>query len=181
GEVTANTALTREANLDGDDSTDLISIKYDSTKATLTVYFEDGTLVTKSIGHNSDVSWASPYLLTTGDFDRDGKSEIVFAPAIFGSNYGAKDLYILRLEDNKLVEMPQNYVEDTTIKDIPSKTLNYEYMCINISVIDTDDGQLLRIRYLINPHENTAWYVDVFWNGQAWQVENISVGFAYGE
>ncbi len=182
GEAVVNVTLTAQGDFNGDGFTDYVIMESGIDEAKFTVNFGDKTVFTKSI-EGSDVSWMTPSrdALMAGDFDGDGKDELVFAPEIYGSNYGGKDLYILHAEEDKLTAMPLNCVKNTAIAYQQPESLNEDYMCVGTAVIDTDDGQLLRVRRLINALEDSAWYVDVHWNGEGWQIENVSPGSAYGE
>lgn len=184
-----------KGDFDGDGLADFVSAEKSTNGVVLTVNLGNGALSTKSID-SADVSWLELDALEAGDLDGDGKDEIVFSPPVFGSNYGARSLYVFRMDGDTLAEMPLNLISNASTASIASivttastaptefkqpESLNDEYKCIRADVINTNDGQLLRIRLLISARANSAWYMDVHWNGEGWQMERVSKGAAYGE
>ncbi len=173
-------ATAAKGDFDGDSLTDYVSVESNKDGAVLTVDFGNGAEVIKSIS-GSYVSWMDLNTVKAGDFNGDGRDEIVFAPIIYGSNYGGRELYIYRAEKAELIAMPLDCIKNTAVEYEQPDSLNEDYMCVGVSVVHTDNGQLLRIRRLLNAQVNSAWYVDVRWNEKVWQIENVSNGLAYGD
>jgi len=181
------TPLPDIVDLDGDGLADTVNLENKSN-----VYDNgDGNLHISVIlssgreyeGNDFPGDWYNPVPIFA-DMDGDGRDDIILPLEYYGSNYGATDVYVLRVQDDalSLMSFGVNYIQNDAIaEEQPQSFYDYNYPCIGCSVISNDGVNLLRIRYLIDDDQNTAWYVDAQWNGEGWFITAMNQGAAYGE
>ena len=157
----------------------------DEGYSTLTVQFRDGTetSVTDKSGWNvSD--------LLTGDFNKDGKADIIWDLVDIGSGGQADTVHIYHVADHELVQYPENFVHNPAIKRsqpavinppwLEGNDLHWSAAPMGIAIIEKNGRNYLRILYPdINdpeyyPKEDIAECVDSSYTEKGWKIENIA-------
>ena len=124
------------------------------------------------------------------DFDDDGKYEILIQLAFAGSSGPSREIHILKIENNQLVELPLDY-EFPNISYYPdeiefiSQFKNINDHCFGAQIIRGDDNEpLLRVRHDDSATSNYdgSWYIDCVFSGQGWTVQRLTWSriFTYG-
>lgn len=117
-------------DLDGDGKEDKVRVEDNGDSDDLA---KDGTrLIANVNGVDTAIKDYEGYVyssrITTGDLSGDGKADVLLKRYIFGSNYGATEIYILHLEDSGWVEYPYNFIHNPNIDlEQPDKFGDVEY------------------------------------------------------
>lgn len=104
-------------DLDGDGKEDIVRVVDNGDIDGLA---KDGTrLIANVNGVDTAIKDYEGYVygsrITTGDLSGDGKADVLLERYIFGSNYGATEIYILHLEDSGWVEYPYSFIHNPNI------------------------------------------------------------------
>jgi len=148
----------------------------------LIVTLGDGSKLSKTYAEY--FGYFNPYFLQA-DLLGNSSDVIILVIPIYGSTYDASDVHVLKIEDDKLIEILT--ILDTPIEGnrdiseyeqtlfvIPQPADNfglehdwYHDYCTGASIVTVDGKTALRIRHLM---KEVIPYSVVHWNGQEWTV-----------
>ena len=170
-------------DLDGDGKEDKVRVEDNGDSDDLA---KDGTrLIANVNGVDTAIKDYEGYVyssrITTGDLSGDGKADVLLKRYIFGSNYGATEIYILHLEDSGWVEYPYNFIHNPNIDlEQPDKFGDVEYWWdiesyIGATLIEKDGKTMVRfisLQYEVDD-ENTVKCTEVSYRKDGWYIEDI--------
>ncbi|HWS29592.1 MAG TPA: M56 family metallopeptidase [Clostridia bacterium] len=143
--------------------------------ATLTVYLGNGENITYSF---SGELWDADSLYG-GDFDGDKIDDIAVFLEYFGTTYGAGIVHVLKVENGALTEFPYTVNGNSDLPYVQSE--NILDGAIGITVLPGPGKDTLRIQSPLDvKYFVTAQYIDLAFNGKAWDTIDITLGVAYG-
>lgn len=134
------------------------------------------------VDHETGRDSLEPADVPVCDFDGDGKDEMLMQLAFAGSSGPSREIHIFKVENDKLVELPLDYIFPD-ISDLPDKT---DYLsqfkdindnCLGAQIVRGDDDRpLLRVRQydLATSNYDGSWYVDCAFTGQGWAVKRVT-------
>lgn len=142
------------------------------------------------VDHETGRDSLEPTDVPVCDFDGDGKDEMLIQLAFAGSSGPSREIHIFKVENDKLVELPLDYIFPD-ISDLPDKT---DYLsqfkdindnCLGAQIVRGDDDRpLLRVRQydLATSNYDGSWYVDCAFTGKGWAVKRVTWSrvFTYG-
>lgn len=142
-------------DLDGDGKEDKVRVEDNGDSDDLA---KDGTrLIANVNGVDTAIKDYEGYVyssrITTGDLSGDGKADVLLKRYIFGSNYGATEIYILHLEDSGWVEYPYNFIHNPNIDlEQPDKFGDVEYWWdiesyIRATLFEKDGKTMVRLSH----------------------------------
>ena len=110
--------------------------------------------------------------------------------AFAGSSGPSREIHIFKVENDKLVELPLDYIFPD-ISDQPDKIefisqfKNINDHCFGAQIIRGDDNEpLLRVRQddLVTSNYYGSWYIDCVFSGHDWVVQRLTWSrvFTYG-
>lgn len=170
-------------DLDGDGKEDKVRVEDNGDSDDLA---KDGTrLIANVNGVDTAIKDYEGYVyssrITTGDLSGDGKADVLLKRYIFGSNYGATEIYILHLEDSGWVEYPYNFIHNPNIDlEQPDKFGDVEYWWdiesyIGATLFEKDGKTMVRfisLQYEVDD-ENTVKCTEVSYRKDGWYIEDI--------
>ena len=171
------------ADLDGDGEEDIVRVV---DYGDIDDLAKDGTrLIANVNGADTAIKDYEGYVygsrITTGDLSGDGKADVLLERYIFGSNYGATEIYILHLEDSGWVEYPYNFIHNPNIdSEQPDKFGDVEYWWdiesyIGATLFEKDGKTMVRfisLQYEVDD-ENTVKCTEVSYRKDGWYIEDI--------
>lgn len=183
-------AYKKFTDFDGDGIEDAAALSMaDKDYAKLTVTLGSGKTIEKEIqgwwwfvDNETGRDSLEPTDVPVCDFDGDGKDEMLIQLAFAGSSGPSREIHIFKVENDKLVELPLDYILPD-ISDLPDKT---DYLsqfkdindnCLGAQIVRGDDDRpLLRVRQydLATSNYDGSWYVDCAFTGQGWAVKRVT-------
>lgn len=170
-------------DLDGDGKEDKVRVEDNGDSDDLA---KDGTrLIANVNGVDTAIKDYEGYVyssrITTGDLSGDGKADVLLKRYIFGSNYGATEIYILHLEDSGWVEYPYNFIHNPNIDlEQPDKFGDVEYWWdiesyIGATLFEKDGKTMVRfisLQYEVDD-ESTVKCTEASYREDGWYIEDI--------
>ena len=178
-----NSEIEISADLDGDGKEDIVRVVDNGDIDDLA---KDGTrLIANVNGVDTAIKDYEGYVygsrITTGDLSGDGKADVLLERYIFGSNYGATEIYILHLEDSGWVEYPYNFIHNPNIdSEQPDKFGDVEYWWdiesyIGATIFEKDGKTMVRfisLQYEVDD-ESTVKCTEASYREDGWYIEDI--------
>ena len=150
--------------------------------ATLSIVDKDYAKLTVTRGRGKTLEEEIPgwWWFVDHEIGRDSlePTDVPFA----GSSGPSREIHIFKVENDKLVELPLDYIFPD-ISDLPDKT---DYLsqfkdindnCLGTQIVRGDDDRpLLRVRQydLATSNYDGSWYVDCAFTGQGWAVKRVT-------
>ena len=173
------------ADLDGDGKEDIVRVVDNGDIDDLA---KDGTrLIANVNGVDTAIKDYEGYVygsrITTGDLSGDGKADVLLERYIFGSNYGAVEIYILHLEDSGWVEYPYNFIHNPNIdSEQPDKFGDVKIddkrpidSYIGATIFEKDGNTMVRfisLQYEVDD-ESTVKCTEASYREDGWYIEDI--------
>lgn len=180
----SDTSRSTQGDFDSDGQMDIVTVTdYYDTRDEV----DPHVLITVTLGTGETLSYRidgfwMAYTPQTGDFDGDGKADVLLFLEYWGSNYGAGSVRVLCVEEGELMEFPYAiYPNEALLYDQGFMDSVDTMVCIGASVLNRGGEDLLRLQYPIDVKEYmTAWYIDLQWTQNGFAVADMAVGEAYG-
>ena len=166
------------ADLDGDGKEDIVRVVDNGDIVDLA---KDGTrLIANVNGVDTAIKDYEGYVygsrITTGDLSGDGKADVLLERYIFGSNYGAVEIYILHLEDSGWVEYPYNFIHNPNI-DLEQPDTFDDEVYLGVTLFEKDGKVMVRfISFQDNDKsQNTVKCTEASYCEDGWYIEDIKM------
>lgn len=172
-------------DLDGDGKEDIVRVVDNGDIDGLA---KDGTrLIANVNGVDTAIKDYEGYVygsrITTGDLSGDGKADVLLERYIFGSNYGATEIYILHLEDSGWVEYPYSFIHNPNIdSEQPDKFGDVKIdnkrpidSYIGATIFEKDGKTMVRfisLQYEVDD-ESTVKCTEASYREDGWYIEDI--------
>ena len=165
-------------DLDGDGKEDKVRVEDNGDSDDLA---KDGTrLIANVNGVDTAIKDYEGYVyssrITTGDLSGDGKADVLLKRYIFGSNYGATEIYILHLEDSGWVEYPYNFIHNPNI-DLEQPDTFDDEVYLGATLFEKDGKTMVRfISFRDNDKsQNTVKCTEASYCEGGWYIEDIKM------
>ena len=165
-------------DLDGDGKEDKVRVEDNGDSDDLA---KDGTrLIANVNGVDTAIKDYEGYVyssrITTGDLSGDGKADVLLKRYIFGSNYGATEIYILHLEDSGWVEYPYNFIHNPNI-DLEQPDTFDDEVYLGATLFEKDGKTMVRfISFRDNDKsQNTVKCTEASYREDGWYIEDVKM------
>lgn len=174
-------------DFDGDGTEDNVELSIvENEYAKVTVVLGSGKSVERRfpgwwwfVDHETGRDSLEPTIIPTCDFDDDGLKEMLIQLAFAGSSGPDREIHILKIKDNELIELPLEYKFPNNLYEQVEFTglfENINSLCWGAQIFYDGTYPMLRVKHwdMNTSDRDGAWYMDCVFSGQHWIVQRLT-------
>ncbi len=135
--------------------------------------------VTQDDGNTVEMKYDGAWIshASTGDINNDGNEDVVLYLEYLGSSgYGMGEVHVLYVDNNQLVEYPQNYNQNPDNELACPESFDSQTVFCGAEIVNVNDRDLLRAkRQLMDSMETAIQYIDASYTGEGWLIEDTGM------